>query len=101
MTLNDIAPDTMTLLTEKLLRLFRYAGCEPECHACHTTIEVNQEFQLVTHGKQEPRDVMLCSSCTLADLIKTEKRERRKELRGRDFWGPTSRGGYSRPSRVR
>jgi len=110
MTLDDIIPDTVTLLTEELLRLFRYADCEPECHACHKPIEVGKKFQLATRvystgwfreGEQESRDVMLCSNCTILDLIKEEKRARRAHQRYRAEKISMGLSGYSRPSCVR
>ena len=95
MTLDDVAPDTITVLTKKLERLFRYAGCRPACHACHESIKIGEKFQLATCKPAdaihpEPRDVMLCETCTVQDLIAEEKRAH-KAWRRRG-------GGFSRPS---
>jgi len=104
MTLDDVPPDTITTLTEELMRLFRYAGCEPECHACQTSIEIGDKFQLAAHGKVRKqdheefdivsRDVMLCATCTIPDLIRRERSVER-EARAWKKLHP----GYSRPSR--
>ena len=105
MTLDDIEPDTIIILTEELQRLFRFAECDPACHACEKHIDIGENFQLATHtpktyrgeleGDGESRDVMLCSTCTVVDLANKERLARRKFQE----WA-RQRRGYSRPSRV-
>ncbi len=95
MTLDDVKPDTVMVLTADLERLFELADCRPMCHACRRDIDIDMKFRLATcrgrHHEEEWRDVMLCDTCTIADLLTAEAEAHRLHLaRG---------GGFSRPSK--
>ncbi len=72
-TINDVKPDTIMELTTNLDRLFKVEGCNPACHACKTYLVVGDEFRLAS--TPDGRDVMLCSDCTMTELIEVEKEE--------------------------
>ena len=65
MTLDDVPADTLMTLTAELYRLFRFAHCNPACHACKKSIGVGSEFQLLSF---KGKDEMLCKECTKDDL---------------------------------
>lgn len=106
MTIDDVPADTITTLTEELDRLFKFAHCNPTCHACRKSIGVGEEFQLLSF---EGKDEMLCSGCTKDDLeaVHQTSVEKKEQLLN----GPSGRrtghngngtnwmgAGYSRPS---
>jgi len=108
MTLDDIPEGKTLTLTAFINRLFKYAGCDPTCHACSTVIKVGELFKLAMHRRQiftgasfkrldEPRDTMLCGNCTVDDLTRTETNRRRRYSR---YLDEHPRAGYSRPSRA-
>lgn len=108
MTLDDIPEGTTQTLTAELDRLFRYAGCDPTCHACRTPIKVGEVFTLTMYRRdrfggssfereKKPRDVMLCGECTVDDLARAEQNARRRRAR---YMEEHPRAGYSRPSKV-
>ncbi len=75
MNVEDIKPDEIVVLTEEMRRVFVAAGCEPECHACFKRLNLGVSFKLATvkrrrqSGHDRVRyDVMLCATCTPADL---------------------------------
>lgn len=107
--LDDIEAGTDTVMTKELVRLFKYAGCNPHCHACEKPIKVDQTFKLVPHKKAagwEPEgkllDEMCCAKCSEPELIKRDRRV--ADERTKRYYSSTSRqagfvGGYSRPSK--
>jgi len=108
MTLDDISEGTTQTLTLIMDRLFRVAGCDPACHACHTVIKVGDNFKLAMHLQKrygfhhknedrEPQDIMFCGECTVEDLVRIEANAHRCHLRYRR---ENLRAGYSRPSKV-
>lgn len=92
MTLDDLPADERLPMTDLFYRLFVFADCVPECHACSAKIEVGQEFQLVS---LEGTDEMLCGKCTKTKLKQANERRRREAA----AWRRSMGGGYSRPSR--
>lgn len=83
MTLDDVPADTILTLTKDLDRLFRFANCDPTCHACDKTIKIGTDFQLISVSpKDRPHkryyvdpdgpytDEMACGKCTRADLTR-------------------------------
>lgn len=75
MTLDDIQASADTVMTAELLRLFRYAGCDPTtCHACQKRIKDGDTFKLVPHLKPGAKstDEMCCSKCGEPELIKRD-----------------------------
>ena len=104
MTLDDVPADTLMTLTAELDRLFKFARCNPSCHACKKSIGVGSEFQLLSfNGKDE----MLCTNCDKEKLIEAkaeaarlheeylkspEYAHRNQSLKPNGYWG------YSRPS---
>ncbi len=103
MSLDKIKASVDTVMTEELVRLFRFAGCHPTlCHACGKRITAGRVFRLVPHKKAPDlplTDEMCCASCGEAELDLRDGRElsasvRRHTLRS----GQASWGGYSRPS---
>lgn len=112
MTLDDVPADKIMTLTDELNRLFKAAGCKPQCHACGVEIEIGAEFQLLSfYGTDE----MLCHKCKREELEERRREEERQEAdkehrrqehtawvtaeHARGNKGPRYGGGYSRPSR--
>lgn len=95
MTIDDIKSDTVMELTSDLERLFQLAGCDPMCHACRGDIEIGMQFRLAScvgkHDDNEYRDVMLCDTCTVDDLLAAE-------AKAHAAWKKRG-GGFSRSSR--
>ncbi len=101
MTIDDVPADTITVLTSELNRLFKFAKCNPTCHACKVKIEVGASFQLLTLNK---RDEMLCVECDREKLIAAKIEDTRKleEWRNRPHANQSLKNGkwgYSRPSK--
>lgn len=100
--LDDIKASEVTVMTDKLLRLFAYAGCDPTvCHACSRAIKVGHKFKLVPHCKlplSTHTDEMCCEKCGEAELTKRDAREMK---RSHNRVAPLNNrfGGYSRPSK--
>ena len=108
MKIDDILAGTDTVMTDDLIRLFKYAGCDPHCHACNKPIEAGKTFKLLSHtsapGWQPgigPIDEMCCEKCGQPELLKRDKR-REKEAQDRHYSRKPSGsgGGYSRPSKT-
>ena len=51
MTLDDIPPDLVLILTAEFDRLFKSVKCNPTCHGCNKAIKIGAKFQLVTHKR--------------------------------------------------
>lgn len=109
-TLDDIESSVDTVMTAELVRLFKYAGCNPTvCHACNKPIKVGEVFKLCPHPnphtpEHELHDEMLCEKCDAKSLVKRDSRERavlrREARRHTAAQGWTNRlGGYSRLSK--
>lgn len=102
--LDAIEPGADTVMSAELVRLFKYAGCDPtKCHACGKLIRVGQVFKLLTHTKPSltPRDEMCCAKCGEPELVKRDKRVAKNmggyiSMRG---IGLRFGGGYSRPTK--
>ena len=108
MTLDDIQASADTVMTAELLRLFKYADCDPTvCHACSKRIKKGDVFKLVPHLKpgRQSEDEMCCAKCGEAELVKRDKRSENapKRLIVARRWdsGYRNVGGYSRPSTPR
>ena len=87
MNLDDVPADAVMILTQELDRLFKFANCNPRCHACQKQIDIGQQFQLVSFRGM---DRMTCGTCDRSGL----ERARQKYLANLP-----GRGGYSRASR--
>ena len=75
MKIDDIPAGTDTVMTDDLIRLFKYAGCSPTiCHACATTIDVGCTFKLVSF---KGTDEMCCAKHGEADLAKRDEKKKR------------------------
>ncbi len=104
MVLDDVPANTIMALTPELDRLFRFAKCNPTCHACKAKIEVGESFQLLS---LDGKDEMLCVACDREKLIEAkaeaarlykvylkspEYAHRSQSIKADGHWG------YSRPS---
>ena len=90
-----IPPSTDTVMTAELQRLFRYAKCDPACHACGKKILPGEVFKLHPHRPVRDWiliDEMLCANCGEPDLVLRDERETARRA--------AYRGGYSRPSKA-
>ena len=102
--IDKVPADTIMLMTKRLERIFRFADCEPACHACHASIEVGDKFQLATYTPpknyrgqvMKSRDTMLCTNCDVPKLIREDTRINKIK---HTAWR-ASGGGFSRPSRA-
>lgn len=70
MDISEIPADEVVEMTELLRRTFKAAGCIPQCHACLKSLLIGDEFKLATYTrvKDISREVMLCDTCTPADI---------------------------------
>lgn len=107
MTLDDIPPDETLIMTAQMYRLFKLAGCEPNCHCCNDPINIGELFKLATcevlrftgastPRKKELKDIMLCGNCDRDDL---KRMQRNKMSRVAKWRRDNPRAGYSRPHR--
>jgi len=110
-SLEDLPADTTIMMTDELIRLFRFAKCEPTCHACEKALPVGVEFRLMTaparplrpsiilpsgrRTEQEFIDEMVCSTCGLTELDAMYERKEAARIAAL----PSTRKGYSRPHR--
>lgn len=111
--LQEINANEVTKMTWPMKVLFAVEKCHPtNCHACDTTIEVGEDFRLVTHLRvkpkdydenrirgrdkllyKEPKDEMCCMNCGTKEL------EPRDRLEEKDWHVKVGgQGGFSRPS---
>ena len=97
MKLEDIPADVLMTLTSELERLFRFADCNPACHACKKYIEIGDQFQLLSF---DGTDEMTCAKCDRKELERQKHEalveQERLDSRPRSLGGRI--GGYSRPS---
>ena len=119
MELDDIKPDEPILMTVRLQRLFKVAGCSPtSCHACGDTIKVGETFKLVTHTKRgaAETDEMCCHKCGVIELTSRDIKalaapirrfsigtitdpDALKDINNQNAQRRGEWGGYSRPSK--
>lgn len=78
MNLDNIKADEVVIMTGILYRLFSAAGCEPTCHCCSRDLRLGIKFKLSTmpiDPERGEREVMLCTKCTVAGLVKGTKEQ--------------------------